>query len=68
MPGVVTSADVGVTSLSQASVAVAESKLGEAGHSTGEVTVGHVITGGVLSVTEIVRLQVEELPQSSVAR
>ena len=67
MPGVVTSDDVGVTSLSQASVAVAEPKLGAFGHSTEAVGFGQVITGAVLSVTEIVRLQVEELPQSSVA-
>ena len=67
MPGVVTSDDVGITLLSQASVAVAEPKLGAFGHSTEEAGFGHVITGGVLSVTEMVRLQVEELPQSSVA-
>ena len=52
---------------SQASVAEAAPKLGVAGHSIGELTVGQVITGAVLSVTEIVRLQVEELPQASVA-
>src|SRR5436853_296868 len=66
LPGVVTSEDVGTTLLSHRSDAVAEPKLGELGHSTFD-TVGHVIEGGVLSVTEIVRLQVEELPQSSVA-
>jgi hypothetical protein len=66
LPGVVIVENVGVTSLSQASEAEAEPKLGEAGHSTFD-TVGQVITGAVLSDTEIVRLQVEELPQSSVA-
>jgi hypothetical protein len=63
---VVTLENVGTTSLSQRSEAVAAPKLGAFGHSTFD-TVGHVITGGVLSVTEMVRLQVEELPQSSVA-
>ena len=52
---------------SQASVAEAAPKLGEAGHSTVGVTVGQVIEGGVLSSTEMLLLQVEELPQSSVA-
>src|SRR5678815_2079312 len=66
LPGVVTSDDVGTTSLSQTSEAEAEPKLGEAGHSTFD-TLGQVITGAVLSVTEMVRLQVEELPHPSVA-
>src|SRR4051812_40247748 len=66
LPGVVTSEDVGITLWSQASEAVAEPNEGDAGHSTFD-TVGHVIEGGVLSVTEMVLLQVEELPQSSVA-
>jgi hypothetical protein len=66
VPGVVTSDDVGTTLGSHRSEAVAAPKLGEAGHSTLD-TVGQVIEGAVLSVTEIVRLQVEELPQSSVA-
>src|ERR1041385_1641833 len=65
-PGVVTSDDVGTTLGSHRSEAVAAPKLGEAGHSTLD-TVGQVIEGAVLSVTEMVRLQVEELPQSSVA-
>ena len=56
---------VGVAS--HASTAVAGGNVGVAGHSIGVTTVGHVITGGVLSVTEIVRLHVAELPQSSVA-
>ena len=62
----VTLEDVGTTLLSHRSEAVAAPKLGEAGHSTFD-TEGHVIDGGVLSDTEMVRLQVEELPQSSVA-
>jgi hypothetical protein len=66
LPGVVTLLLVISTLLSQASDAVATPKEGDAGHSTSD-TVGHVIEGAVLSVTEIVRLQVEELPQSSVA-
>lgn len=63
----VTSAKVIVTVASHTSVAVAAGNVGVAGHSMGDTTVGHVITGGVLSVTEIVRLQVAEFPQSSVA-
>jgi hypothetical protein len=66
-PGVVTLEAVGTTLWSQASVAVAEPKLGEPGHSTVGAGLGHVIDGAVLSVTEIVRLQVDELPQSSAA-
>ena len=66
MPGVVTSEDVGTTLLSHRSEAVAAPNEGDAGHSTFD-TVGQVIEGAVLSVTEIVLLQVEELPQSSVA-
>jgi hypothetical protein len=64
---VVTSEDVGTTSLSQRSEAVAAPNEGVLGHSIVATTVGHVIEGAVLSVTEIVLLQVEELPQSSVA-
>jgi hypothetical protein len=67
LPGVVTSAKVGTTLLSQASLAEALPKLGVLGHSTEADGLGQVITGAVLSDTEIVRLQVEELPQSSVA-
>src|SRR5262245_22688339 len=54
------------TLMSQASLAVALPKTTGLGHST-FATVGHEITGGVLSVTEMVRLHVEELPPSSVA-
>jgi hypothetical protein len=66
LPGVVTLLLVTATLMSHRSEAVAGPKFGVLGHSTFD-TVGHVIEGGVLSVTEMVRLQVEELPQSSVA-
>ena len=62
-----TSEKVGTTLLSHKSEAVAAPKLGVPGHSTVAAGLGQVIDGGVLSVTEIVLLQVEELPQSSVA-
>ena len=52
---------------SHASVAVAGGNTGVAGQLIGETTVGHVITGGVLSITTIVLLHVAVLPQSSVA-
>ena len=52
---------------SHKSVAVAGGKTGVAGHNIGETTTGQVITGGVLSDTEIVRLQEVEFPQASVA-
>ena len=66
MPGVVEVVNVMVGVASQASVAEAAPKLGVAGHSTFD-TAGQVIEGGVLSSTEMLLLQVEELPQSSVA-
>jgi hypothetical protein len=52
---------------SQASDAVAAPKVGTAGQLIGEDTAGHVIDGGVISCTAMVRLQVDVLPQSSVA-
>src|SRR5258706_10252825 len=67
LPGGVIVENVGTTLGSHKSEAVAEPKLGEAGHSIVEAGFGQVIVGAVLSVTEIVLLQVEELPQSSVA-
>src|SRR5258706_6084173 len=67
LPGVVIVENVGMTLGSHKSEAVAEPKLGLLGHSTVEAGLGQVIVGAVLSVTEIVLLQVEELPQSSVA-
>jgi len=66
-PGVVTSDEVIATLASHASVALALPKFGVFGQSIGEVTVGHVIVGGVISCTTIVRLHVDELLQSSVA-
>jgi hypothetical protein len=57
----------GATLASQSSVAVAAGKFGVAGHSIGVVTVGQLMTGGVLSVTKMVLLQVLEFPQSSTA-
>jgi hypothetical protein len=55
LPGVVIVENVGTTLLCHiASEAEALPKLGEAGHSTFD-TVGHVITGAVLSDTEMVR-------------
>ena len=62
-----TSANVISTLASHASVAVALPKTGAAGQLIGEVTAGQVIVGGVISWTMIVALQVEVLPQSSVA-
>ena len=67
-PGVVTSAKVIVTLASHASVAVAKSKVGIAGQSMVSFGItGQVITGGVVSCTKMVALQVEELPQESTA-
>jgi len=51
---------------SQASEAVAVPQLGVAGQSI-VVLAGHVIEGAVMSLTVIVALQVDVLPQSSVA-
>ena len=67
MPGVVTSLNVIATEASQASLAVAAPKVGTAGQSIGEVTAGQVMAGGVMSRTLMARLQVDVLPQSSVA-
>ena len=65
--GVVTSMEEILGVPPHASTAVAAGNVGTAGHSTEAVTVGQVITGPVLSVTAMVRLQVEVLPQASVA-
>ena len=67
LPGVVTVVKVTTTLASQASVAVAVPNEATAGQLMGEVTDGQVMTGGVTSRTETVRLQVDVLPQSSVA-
>ena len=67
LPGVVTSIKVTVTLGSHASVAVAAPKDGTAGQLMVEVVAGHVMMGGAISLTTMVRLQVAVLPQSSVA-
>ena len=67
VPGVVTSAKVIVTVGSHVSVAVGGVNTGVAGQLIGVVCVTHVIVGGVISCTTIVRLQVAVFPQSSVA-
>src|SRR5688572_20312700 len=66
-PGVVASTNAIDTLASQASLAETVPKAGAAGHSMGDTTVGQIIVGGVMSCTVMVRLQVAELPQSSVA-
>jgi hypothetical protein len=66
-PAVVTSTKAMLTLASQASVAVAAGKTGEAGQWMGDTTAGQVIEGGVMSCTTMVWLQEEVLPQSSVA-
>jgi hypothetical protein len=63
----VTSANVIATLTSQASVAVGGKNTGAAGQLIGVVCATQVIVGGVISCTTIVPLQVELLPQSSVA-
>src|SRR6187401_1619024 len=68
VPGVVTSAKVISTAASQASVAVANPKIGVAGQSIVSFGItGQVMTGAVVSCTNIVALQVDDLPQESVA-
>ena len=63
----VTSANVSVTLVSQASVAVACAKLGVPGHSIVDGAGSAAITGAVVSAMLIIWLAVELLPQSSVA-
>jgi len=65
--GVVTSTEEIIGVPPHASMAVAAGNVGTAGHSMEAVTVGQMITGPVLSVTAMVRLQVEVFPQASVA-
>ena len=65
-PGVVTSLNPTVGLRSQVSLAVAGGKLGLAGHSIGLTTAGQVMTGGVVSITATVWLQLDELPLQSV--
>ena len=55
------------TAGSQRSVAVAGGNTGVSGQLIGDTTVGHVMIGGILSMTTTVWLQVAEFPQSSVA-
>ena len=52
---------------SHASVAIGGVNTGNAGQLTGVDCATQLITGGVISCTTIVALQVAELPQSSVA-
>ena len=67
LPGVVTSEEEMATLGSHASDAVAAPNVGTAGQLIGDVTAGQVMAGGVISCTAMVRLQVDVLPQSSVA-
>jgi hypothetical protein len=67
VPAVVASAKVNDGELSHASVAVAVANAGAAGHSIVEAAGSDVITGAVLSSTEIVCDDVDELPHASVA-
>jgi hypothetical protein len=55
------------TEASHASKAVAVPNIGVAPHIIGLINVGHVMTGGVESSTEIVALHVEKFPHKSVA-
>src|SRR5258707_11087329 len=66
-PAVVTSAEVSVKVLPQASVAVATAKTGVAGHSMVLGGGSAAITGAVVSTTLMVWLAVLLLPQASVA-
>ena len=66
-PGVVVVINEIATVASHASVAVALTQTGKAGQLTGDTWSTHVIVGGVLSLTTIDWLQVDVLPQSSVA-
>ncbi len=66
-PCEVASENVIVTLASHASVAVGEANNGNPGQFTGVACATQVIVGGVTSVTTMVRLQLELLPQTSVA-
>ena len=67
MPAVVTFTKVNTGEASHASVAVAVANAGVAGHSIVEAAGSDAITGAVLSSTEIVCDDVDELPHASVA-
>ena len=62
-----TSENVTVTVPSHASVTVGGINTGVAGQFIGVTCVAHVMVGGVISCTTMVRLQLAVLPQSSVA-
>ena len=66
-PSIVISEKLISTTASHSSMAVAVPKEGIAPHSIGLTTIGQVMTGTVLSCTNMVAEQVDELPQSSVA-
>jgi hypothetical protein len=66
-PGLVTSLDVNVNALPQASTAVAIANTGVAGQSIVVVAGSAAITGAVISCTLMVCEAVEELPQASMA-
>lgn len=67
IPGMTASENVMVTVGSHASIAVGDANTGTAGQLIGEAWFEHTITGGVISCTKIVWLQVDVFPQSSVA-
>ena len=62
----VTSTNVVTGAGSQVSLAVGGGNTGVAGHWIGEGATGHVITGGVVSITTTVWLHDAELPLQSV--
>ena len=66
-PGVVTSTNVVTGAGSHVSVQVGGGKTGVAGHWMGEGATGQMMTGGVVSITATVWLQLAALPQASVA-
>ena len=61
-----TSTNVVTGAGSQLSVHVAAGKTGVLGHWMGETAVGQLMTGGVVSITATVWLQLAELPLQSV--
>ena len=67
LPGVVTSANVTVGDWSQLSLAVGFGNSGAFGHWMGDTGAGHVMTGGVVSITSTVWLHEALLPLQSVA-
>ena len=67
LPGVVASVKVRLTLTSHRSDTVGGGKTGVAGQLMGDTAGTQVMTGGVLSCTVIALVQVDVLPQSSVA-